>query len=74
MNLCRCPHCRATFQLNIPPDSQFWTDAATDDEGLTLWVCLDCHRRGMPAVGSGDVANIGYDTSYRHEAVQHRAR
>lgn len=64
MSLCRCPHCNATFQVNIPPTSQFWADAPCDDEGLTLWVCMECHQRGLPAVRGDDDRNLGHDSSH----------
>ncbi len=50
MYLCRCPHCQATFQVNIPPESDYWEHAAVDEDGLTQWVCLDCHKRGLGPV------------------------
>ena len=70
MNLCRCPHCQSTFQVNIPPDSDFWDRTPVDEDGLTLWVCLDCHRQGLPPVDAETVRQAGHDTSYRHHGAQ----
>jgi hypothetical protein len=65
VNLCRCPHCQATFQVNIPYDSHYWEDAATDEDGFAVWVCLACRKRGLPDVKARDVRRSGHDTSHR---------
>jgi hypothetical protein len=65
MNLCRCPHCQSTFQVNIPPDHPIWDRLDEDEEGLTLWVCLDCRHLGRPDVVPGDLRKPGHDTSFR---------
>ncbi len=68
MQLCRCPHCRTTFQVSIPPDNKFWNTAPADEEGLTYWVCLDCHKQGLRPVTADDMRRTGHDTSYRPHA------
>lgn len=65
MNLCRCPHCRATFQVNIPYDSHYWDECVTDDDGFALWVCLSCRQRGLPDVTAREARRWGHDTSHR---------
>ena len=65
MNLCRCPHCESTFQVNIPHDSRYWDEAAVDEDGFALWVCLDCHRQGLPPVSRDELRSAGHDTSHR---------
>lgn len=66
MQICRCPHCQKTFQLSIPPDSVVWEQTPTDEDGLLLWVCLDCHREGLAPVSIDAARAVGHDTSYRH--------
>ncbi len=65
MDICRCPHCQTTFQVNIPYDNEFWDHSAIDEDGLTLWTCLECHKKGLPMVTREDVHMIGHDRSYR---------
>ena len=66
MYLCRCPHCQATFQVSIPPDSTYWERAPVDEDGAVEWVCLDCHRRGHRLTEVQHVPLAGHDTSWRH--------
>ena len=49
MALCRCPHCGSTFQVSIPPDSEYYDQHPQDEDGLVPWVCLDCRRNGVEA-------------------------
>jgi hypothetical protein len=65
MNLCRCPHCQSTFQVSVPPEHPYWDDVPTDDDGMTLWVCLECHQKGLPPVTREEMERVGHDTSYR---------
>lgn len=65
MTLCRCPHCDTTFQVAIPHDHPLWDRLAQDEEGLTLWICLDCRRAGRPDVDPQTYRTLGHDTSYR---------
>ena len=46
MILCRCPYCHATFQVSSPPESEYWDNVPIDEDGLAMWVCLECHRAG----------------------------
>ena len=70
MNICRCPYCQSTFQVNIPPDSDFWDRTPVDEDGLAQWVCLDCHRQGLPSVDAATARQVGHDTSYRHHGAE----
>ena len=65
MQLCRCPHCQASFQVHVPADSQVWDMLGVDEEGLLRWVCLDCHRQGLQPVKPEEEHALGHDTSYR---------
>jgi hypothetical protein len=65
MTLCRCPHCRATFQVSIPHDHEIWDRTALDEEGLVMWVCMECHRKGLLPVDEASLRAVGHDTSYR---------
>lgn len=72
MHLCRCPHCRSTFQVSIPEESKAWETTPTDEDGMLLWVCLDCHRQGRSPVTEDDVRTFGHDTSFRREQASHQ--
>ena len=61
MNLCRCPHCDATFQVNIPYDSHFWEDAVTGEDGFAFWVCMACRKRGLPDVTADEARRATSD-------------
>ena len=65
MTLCRCPHCQTTFQVSIPPGDRYWDEAPIDEDGLTLWVCYDCHQQGLPPISQQDIRRVGHDTSFR---------
>jgi len=65
VNLCRCPHCESTFQVSIPHDAELWDQAPTDEDGLLLWVCLDCRKQGMPDVPAAELRAMGHDRSFR---------
>jgi len=74
VNICRCPHCRATFQVHIPHDSHYWDDAVVDEDGFALWVCIECRQRGLPEFTADDLRRSGRDTSHHHEITdRHRS-
>ncbi len=71
MNLCRCPYCRTAFKLDIPADSEFWERVPTDDEGMAMWVCLECHQQGKPALDPEHVHMAGGNPDISH--LMHQA-
>jgi len=73
VNLCRCPHCDATFQVNIPYDSHFWEDAVTGEDGFAFWVCMACRKRGLPDVTADEARRWGHDTSHRTSCAREQS-
>lgn len=67
MNLCRCPHCGATFQVHIPDDHEFWEGHAGDEDGFTAWVCLDCRKQGLPDLVPADTGDVTYYSDVNRE-------
>jgi hypothetical protein len=66
MQMCRCPYCDAVFQVHIDPESRYAHDLPTDEEGLTLWVCMGCRQEGQAPLDVNATRDAGVDTSYRH--------
>ena len=67
MNLCRCPHCGATFQVHIPDDHEFWDRNSGDEDGFTTWVCLDCHKQGLSNLVPSNSGEVTYFSDVNRE-------